>query len=79
MLLVLRWRKRRREEKARTSKQENGLRVQGIDANGTGSSLQDKSGSGKRRNFSLCRPPIPTKLSQDGTSKRYFLCIGPCR
>ena len=71
VMLVLRWRKRRTEEKVLPIKLGDMLRVQCFDANGAGISFYDQGGSGKSWDYAHLYHPLPIKLSQQGASKRY--------
>ena len=72
MLLILRWRKRRAEDKLQATQHDNDLQSQNFDANGAGSAFQISHVSGKSWNCTRVTP-FPTKLSQHGASKRYLL------
>ena len=71
MLRVLKWRKRRTEKDIRTTKQDTEGQIQDAGANGEGRHLHSDENGGKSRGLAHVTP-FTTKLSQQGTSKRYF-------
>ena len=71
MLLVIRWRKRRTEKDLRAYKQDNDERVQDVGVNGVGGPFHCEDDNGKSRDLAHVTA-FTTKLSQQGTSKRYF-------
>ena len=71
MLRVLKWRKRRTEKDIRTTEQDTEEQMQDASANRAEEPFHSEENGGKSRDLAHVTP-FTTKLSQQGTSKRYF-------
>ena len=72
MLRLLKWRKRHTKKDVRTTKQDTEEQMQDAGANRAGGSFHGEENGGKSRDLAHVTP-FTTKLSQQGTSKRYFI------